>query len=56
VQTIQYLYTQDNKIFGELKYTSTVFSDYAKHFHTHFGLAFIEKGYLKITYDVKELK
>ena len=50
MQTIQYLYTKENKIFGELKYTATVFSDYSKHFHTHFGLALIEEGVLEITY------
>ena len=54
MQIIQYLYTEENKIFGELKYTSKVFSDYTKHFHTHFGLALIEKGYLEITYGTEE--
>lgn len=50
-QTIQYLYTPDKKIFGELKYTHTPFEAYKKHFHTHFGVALIDKGYLEITYD-----
>jgi len=48
---IQYLYTQDQKIFGELKYTHTPFEAYKKHFHTHFGVALIDKGHLEITYD-----
>ena len=54
MQTIQYLYTKDKKVFGEFKYTSKVFTDYTKHFHTHFGLALIEEGSLEITYDIQK--
>ena len=32
-----------------MKYTPNVFSDYQKHFHTHLGLAIIEKGSIEIT-------
>lgn len=49
---MQYLYTKDKKIFGELKYMPNIFPDYTKHFHTHFGLALIEKGSLDIAYDL----
>jgi len=48
---IRYLTTQDNTIFGELKYTQDIFSEYTKHFHTHLGLALIDNGYLEIIYD-----
>jgi transcriptional regulator GlxA family with amidase domain len=27
-----------------VKYTPNIFSDYTKHFHSHLGLALIEKG------------
>ena len=52
METIHYLYTEDKEIFGELKYTPNIFSDYKKHFHTHFGLTLIEKGFLQINYDI----
>jgi len=52
LETIHYLYTEDKEIFGELKYTSNIFSDYKKHFHTHFGLTLIEEGVLQINYDI----
>jgi len=51
VEEIQYLYTKNNKIFGELKYIEHISSDYSKHFHTHFGLGLIEEGELEIVYD-----
>jgi len=51
MHTIRYLTTHDNTIFGELKYTQDIFSEYTKHFHTHFGLALIDDGYLEIIYD-----
>ena len=54
MQTIQYLYTEDKKIFAELKYTSNVFTDYTRHFHSHFGLALIEEGSLDISYDLQK--
>jgi len=56
MQTIHDLYTKNNKIFGELKYTPDIFSDYTKHFHTHFGLALIEHGDLHITYDLDNVQ
>jgi AraC-like DNA-binding protein len=51
LETIKYLYTPNKKVYGELKYTPTIFSDYKKHFHTHLGLTLIEEGFLQITYD-----
>ena len=50
MQGIQYLYTKEGQIFGELKYTSRVFSDYTKHFHRDLGIALIENGSLTITF------
>lgn len=54
MRTIKYLVSQENKIFGELKYTLDIFSDYKKHFHTHFGLALIDEGRIEITYHVDD--
>jgi len=51
MQIVKYLYTAEHKIFGELKYTSEVSSEYIKHFHTQLGLALIEQGQLNITYE-----
>ena len=51
MQIVKYLYTAEYKIFGELKYTSEVSSEYTKHFHTQLGLALIEQGQLNITYE-----
>lgn len=56
INTIQYLYTKDQQIFGELKYSDTLFSKYKKHFHTHFGLALITYGELEITYDAGTIR
>ena len=54
MKTIKYLYSKEEKIFGELKYTQDVFSDYRKHFHNHFGLALIDKGYIEINYHHRD--
>jgi AraC-like DNA-binding protein len=35
-----------------VKYTPNIFSDYTKHFHSHLGLALIEKGSVEITYEL----
>jgi len=51
MQTIKYLYTAEQQVVGELKYSSKLFSDYSKHFHTHLGIALIEKGSLEITFE-----
>jgi len=51
MQIVKYLYTSEHKIFGELKYTSEISSDYTKHFHTQLGLALIEQGQLNISYE-----
>ena len=50
MKTIKHLYSKEKRIFGELKYTQDIFSDYSKHFHSHFGLALIDKGQMEIHY------
>ncbi len=54
MKTIKHLYSKEKKIFGELKYTQDVFSDYRKHFHNHFGLALIDKGQIEINYHHRD--
>ena len=44
---VEYLYTEEGEIFGELKYTSQLFSDYTKHFHAHLGVARLRLLHLK---------
>jgi len=55
MQKIKYLYRADQQIFGELKYSSKLFSDYTKHFHTHLGIALIERGSMEITFERERL-
>ncbi len=48
---IQYLYTKDGDLFGELKFFEEIYTDYKLHSHTKLCLGIVEEGSVEIQYE-----